>query len=238
MAAANQDEAQTQRAYYAQRARRYDDAHVHAGDEHHMAMSFMVGAFDYLNVRSVLDIGSGTGRVLEHLKRCAPQVERHGIEPVPELREVAYRKGISREELSEGDATQIAHADGAFDLVCAFGVLHHVRDHGRVVREMLRVARKGIFISDANNFGKGSTMKRAVKQVLHATGLWPIANLVKTGGRGYMITDGDGLAYSYSVFDDYPIVRAACRSVHVLNTLDSQVNPYRSASHVALLGIK
>ena len=48
----------------------------------------------------------------------------------------------------------------------------------------------------------------------------------------------DGLFYSCSVFDDYALIRARCRAVHVLNTQDADVNPYRSASHVAVLGIK
>jgi hypothetical protein len=47
------------------------------------------------------------------------------------------------------------YADGAFDVVTAFAVLHHVRRHGRVISEMLRVARRAIFISDTNNYGRG-----------------------------------------------------------------------------------
>jgi hypothetical protein len=113
-----------------------------------------------------------------------------------------------------------------------------VRDHRRAVSEMLRVARKAIFISDSNSFGQGSRLVRAAKQALRAAGLWRIADLVKTRGRGYTITEGDGLAYSYSVFDDYRLIKASCRSMHLLNTQDADVNPYRSASHVALLGIK
>ena len=52
------------------------------------------------------------------------------------------------------------------------------------------------------------------------------------------ISEGDGLAYSYSVFNDYGQIRAQCSSVHLVNLLDAGVNPYRTATHVALLGIK
>jgi len=231
-------ESRKQRDYYAVRAAHYDHAHLQAGDEHQLALAFMVGAIQFLDVRSVLDVGSGTGRVLTYLKTHAPSVARAGVEPVEELRQVAYGKGVSEAELRDGDATQLAFPDGSFDLVSEFGMLHHVRDHARVVREMLRVASKAIFISDSNNFGQGSRWMRAAKQALRAAGLWRAADLVKTRGKGYSITEGDGLAYSYSVFDDYALIRASCRTVHVLNTQDADVNPYRSASHVALLGIK
>ena len=62
--------------------------------------------------------------------------------------------------------------------------------------------------------------------------------IVKTKGKGYTISEGDGLAYSYSVFNSYKQIKAKCRSIHLLNTQDGLINPYRTASHVALLGIK
>jgi hypothetical protein len=103
---------------------------------------------------------------------------------------------------------------------------------------MLRVAGRAVFISDCNNFGQGSLLGRGLKQCLNALHLWPLADFIKTRGRGYTLSEGDGLAYSYSVFNDYRQIREKCRSVHVLNTSDAGRNPYRTASHVALLGIK
>jgi ubiquinone/menaquinone biosynthesis C-methylase UbiE len=228
-----------QREYYAAHASSYDASHLHAGDEHYFALALLVGALDFLDAASVLEIGSGTGRVLSYLRERCPHVARRGLEPVDELREIAYGKGVSRTELTGGDARKLAFADASHDVVCAFGVLHHVAEHGQVVREMLRVARRAVFISDSNNFGQGGKVGRMIKQALDAVRLWPLANLVKTRGKGYTITDGDGLAYSYSVFKDYPLIRLHCRRVHVINTTSAGgVNPYRSASHVAVLGIK
>jgi SAM-dependent methyltransferase len=227
-----------QRAYYAAHASSYDAAHLHEEDEHYFALSLLAGALGFLGAASVLEVGAGTGRGLRYLRERCPDVERRGIEPVAELREVAYGHGVAREELVAGDARALAFADGSHDVVCAFGVLHHVRDHAQVVREMLRVARKAVFVSDSNNFGQGGRVGRAVKQALNAARLWPLANFVKTRGRGYTITEGDGLAYSYSVFTDYALIRSRCRRVHVVNTSDGGVAPYRSAGHVAVLGIK
>jgi ubiquinone/menaquinone biosynthesis C-methylase UbiE len=227
-----------QRRYYAASARGYDAAHVHEGDEHYFALALLVGALDFLEAGSVLEIGAGTGRGLRYLGERCPRVARRGVEPVAELREVAYAKGVKRDELVAGDGRHLPYTDASHDVVCAFGVLHHVRDHERVVREMLRVARKAVFVSDSNNFGQGGRFARTLKQALNAVRLWGVADYVKTRGRGYTITEGDGLAYSYSVFSDYPLIRAHCRAVHVVNTSGAGVHPYRSASHVAVLGVK
>jgi SAM-dependent methyltransferase len=197
----------------------------------------MLGALEHLGASSVLDIGSGTGRVLSFLKTRRPDITVRGIEPVEELREVAYAKGISSDELTDGDALDLVFPAGRFDLVCAFGVLHHVRTPARAIGEMLRVARQGIFISDSNNFGQGPGWLRAAKQLTNAFGLWPLANFIKTHGRGYDVSAGDGVSYSYSVFTDLEKIRLRCRSVHLFNTSNSGVNPYRTASHVALLGL-
>ena len=227
-----------QRAYYAATAARYDEMHLHERDEHYFALNFMVSVLDYLGVHSVLDIGSGTGRALSEIKQRAPAVRVVGIEPSRELREQGHCKGIAPAELVDGDAQALRYRDGEFDLVCEFGALHHIPDPDRAVGEMLRVAKTAIFISDCNNFGQGGVLMRAAKQAINALGLWPVANYFKTGGKGYQFTEGDGVAYSYSVFNQYDRIRRACRSVHLVNTLDAGPNLYRSAPCVAILGIK
>jgi len=231
-------EQEVQRAYYARTASRYDEMHVHEGGEHYFALGLLRIAADMLNVQSVLDIGSGTGRALLMLKKWRPEVRIVGIEPSAELRTIGYQNGLSEEELVDGDARALSYEDGSFDLVTEFGALHHIPGPGRAVAEMLRVARFGIFISDSNNFGQGSRPVRLAKQLLRSVGLWPAFDWLKTGGKGYTISEGDGLAYSYSVYSDWRQIRSACQSVHVLNTQDGGTNPYRSASHVALLGLK
>jgi ubiquinone/menaquinone biosynthesis C-methylase UbiE len=230
-------DSEIQRHYYAETAAAYDAMHLHE-EEHHVALSVMVGLLDHLQISSILDVGSGTGRILRYLKRARPDVVVRGIEPVAELRQVAYANGIDPLELTDGDALSLAIPDGGYDLVCAFGVLHHIRTPDVAVHEMLRVSRRAVFISDANNFGQGSLLWRSFKQGLHTLGLWPLANAIKTGGRGYSVTEGDGLAYSYSIFDDYPRIRRACRHVHLFNTVPAGPNLYRTAGHVALVGVK
>lgn len=128
--------------------------------------------------------------------------------------------------------------DNQYDMICAFGILHHIDRPDLVIREMLRVAAGAIFISDSNNFGQGSRIQRLLKQSINALGLWKAYNFIRTRGKRYQISQGDGLFYSYSVFDNFSFIRKNCKAVHLLNTRAAGINPYRSSSHVALLGIK
>ena len=70
-----------------------------------------------------------------------------------------------------------------------------------MLEEMLRVSRRAVFLSDDDRFGHGRLLARLLKVGLYKTRLWPVANYVNTMGRGYKVSDGDGVAYSYSVFD-------------------------------------
>jgi ubiquinone/menaquinone biosynthesis C-methylase UbiE len=232
------NEVDLQRAYYASTAQKYDDLHLEEDGEHGFALQFMISILEQVGIRSILDIGSGTGRALIGIKNKMPGISIIGVEPSAELRSIGHGKGLSETQLIDGDAMNLEFANGSFDLVCEFGALHHIPEPSKAVAEMLRVARKAVFISDSNNFGQGGRVSRLVKQSIHAVGLWPVANLIKTKGKGYSISEGDGLFYSYSVFDNYKQITKECESVHMLNTVNAGPNLYRTATHVALLGIK
>jgi ubiquinone/menaquinone biosynthesis C-methylase UbiE len=225
------NEVELQRAYYAETAGKYDGMHA----PEPLALAFLDTAIELLAAASVLEIGAGTGKVTEHLMQRHPTAKITGIEPVGALRDIASKRGVN---LLDGDVTRMTFADASFDLVCCNSVLHHVRHPEVAVAEMLRVARLGIFICDDNNFAQGRWWVRSVKQAAHLLGLWPVVNFVKTRGRGYMVTEGDGVAYSYSVFTNYAQVQTGCRAVHLLNLADASPNLYRSAAKLALLGIK
>ncbi len=127
--------------------------------------------------------------------------------------------------------------NNSFDLVCEFAVLHHVRDPNRMIREMNRVAAKGVAISDCNFIGQGSLPLRLLKLTLFLTGLWPVANWVKTKGKGYTITDGDGLAYSYSVYQGLRELNKKWNSIRFTTTngkADPYFGPIATAGHLFL----
>ena len=147
------DEISIQRDYYAHTAQTYD--HAHAEHEHVVALHLLAAFIEIAGVKSVLDVGAGTGRAMRFLCQRCPGVTVKGIEPVAALREQGHRSGIPEEDLIDGDGAKLPFADGTFDLVCEFAVLHHVPKPARVVDEMNRVAAKAVAISDANFMGQG-----------------------------------------------------------------------------------
>ena len=231
-------EIQLQRDYYARTAGIYEDLHVQKDDEHYFALAWMAALVGQYGYHSVLDVGSGTGRGLIFLKTMFPELRVVGVEPSSELRQIGYDKGLSREELVSGDALDLSFADGSFDLVCEFGVLHHVKYPRQMLSEMLRVAKSGIFVSDSNHFACGSLPNQLAKRFLRSLHLWKAAYWLRTGGKGYGISEGDGLSYAYSVFDDYELIQNRCQQVHMLNTNGTGADLFCSAPNVAVFGRK
>lgn len=169
--------------------------HLGEADEHAIALGLLSALIAQRGYSSILDVGSGTGRALRQLNHLPGDVAR-GIKPTPELRAIAYHNGVTPEELTEGNALALPFEADSFDVVCSFGVLHHIKDDRRPVEEMCRVAKRAVFISDANNFGQGSRIARAVKQAIRAVGLWPAFDLLRTRGKGYHYSEGDGIYYA------------------------------------------
>jgi ubiquinone/menaquinone biosynthesis C-methylase UbiE len=227
-----------QREYYGGVAPRFDKMNVKERDEHYFALATLEGLLGFLECRSLLDVGAGTGRTLRFFKTKRSDLRLKGIEPVAAMREQAYQLGVDRDEIIAGDARELPFGEGAFDIVTETGILHHIPNPERAISEMLRVAKKAIFISDSNNLGQGGWLARLTKQSLRAVGLWKAAYYIRSGRKGYWMSEGDGLAYPFSVYDYYALIRSRCKAVHVINTRDAGINPYRSAPHVALLGIK
>ena len=226
-----------QRAYYADTAHKYDCIHQHDRDEHGFGLAFMLAMMEFFEIDSVLDVGSGTGFALLKIKEKMPTIRAFGVEPSPAQRNIGYGKGLSPTELIDGDARTLEFADDSFDLVCEFGALHHIRHPEQAILEMIRVAKKAIFICDTNNFGQGGPFSRFLKQAINRFGLWPLADLIKTKGNGYSVSENDGIMYSYSVFTNFAQISRNCESVHLLSTSSAAPNLYRTASHVALWGV-
>ena len=112
----------------------------------------------------------------------------------------------------------LPYEDGQFDAVVETGMLHHVPDPSIVVGEMLRVARHAIFISDLNIFGAGSLPIRAARLALHRAGLLQRVNRRRRGGNDWYFSEGDGIAWDYSIFSSLDQIRAQCAQVFVTPT--------------------
>lgn len=205
-----------QQEYYAETASTYDEIHVRPGGEHFIALEYATALLDVVRAKRVLDVGSGTGRAIRFLQQRCPGLEVEGIEPVGALRERARDLGTILHDAS-GEA--LPFSEGSFDVVMALGVLHHVPDPAPVVAEMTRVARGAVMISDSNRFGQGSSSAGALKLAIHRAGLWSAFERIRTRGRGYMVSAGDGIFYSYSIFDSMPQLRAWADRVFVIPTM-------------------
>ena len=231
------DPIQRQRDYYRENAEGYDAGWSKVWMEQILPFPLLIGLIDVLGIQSLLDVGSGNGRALRTIRHLRPDLKMVGIDPSEAMRQSAYRAGLAEDQVVDGDATKLQFADNSFDLVCEFGSLHHMANPALAVEEMCRVASKVVYISDCNNFGEGSSKARLSKQVLNALGMWKWADFVKTRGKGYRESVGDGISYSYSVFTDLPLLERLCRSVHTFNINGTARSPFRGASRVVVVGI-
>jgi ubiquinone/menaquinone biosynthesis C-methylase UbiE len=122
------------------------------------------------------------------------------------------------------------------------GILHHVKEPDQVVREMMRVSRKAVFLSDENRFAHGTTFGRWAKLLLCKMRMFRAAYLLKTAGKGYRFSEGDGLAYSYSVFDALEVLSEWSDRVIVIPTDEvktkSLFHPLLTSFHVLLCAVR
>jgi ubiquinone/menaquinone biosynthesis C-methylase UbiE len=158
-----------QRNYYEATAESYDTSHTER--EHLVVLHLLAGYIELAGVKSVLDVGAGTGRAMRFLKARSPHLTIKGVEPVEGLRLRGHAQGIPPGDLVEGDGAHLQFPDLSFDLACEFAVLHHVPRPQIVVAEMTRVAARMLAISDCNFMGQGAPWLRALKRGLWGAGL-------------------------------------------------------------------
>jgi ubiquinone/menaquinone biosynthesis C-methylase UbiE len=88
--------------------------------------------------KRVLEVGCGTGLILERLAKHAE--DAWGLDVSPGMLRAARERGL---QCVVGSATSLPFADASFDLVCSFKVLAHVPDIEGALREITRVTRPG-----------------------------------------------------------------------------------------------
>ncbi len=231
-----------QKNYYARTAAAYDELHVGHDDQHYTALRYIEALTHMLDSKSLLDIGAGTGRSLQYFLERGTTMTLIGVEPVQELIDQATKKGLPDGLIVPGSGDTLPFPNSSIDIVCAFAVMHHVQQPDAILREALRVARQAIFISDANRFGQGPMPLRILKLVAYKLHAWALLNTLKTRGRGYTVTEGDGLAFSYSVFDSYRTLAAWADRVFMIPTerthASSWLHPLLTSRHVLMCAIR
>ena len=99
---------------------------------------------DFVELRGeerALDVGTGAGALAFALAPLVREVV--GLDPVPELLELARARALPNTEFLEGDGTALLFPEGTFDLAGTHRTLHHVAQPAHIVAELARVTRPG-----------------------------------------------------------------------------------------------
>lgn len=138
---AGDDHLDATRAYYDDFSARYDDARGgnEPGGYHDLVDDLEVDfVARYGTGRDVLEVGCGTGLLLQRVRAFAKSAR--GVDLSPGMLARARARGL---DVLEGSATDLPFAAESFDVAFSFKVLPHVRDIERALAEMARVVRPG-----------------------------------------------------------------------------------------------
>lgn len=225
--------------YYDETAGGYDALHGEdTNPEHTRAMEQgwpLLG-----KVSSVLDVGSGTGRSLLWLHNRDSQLKLFGIEPSQGLLEIA-KKNLPVADFRQGFGEQLPYDTNSIDVVIAAAIMHHADSPGKIISEMFRVARKGVLISDHNNYAFGGAMARRIRMGLKMAGLLEAATFVKQGFKKQGYSRDDGWWYPYSLFDNYSQIAELSHRLVIFPTRRPSAgmgNLLFAQSHFAIVALK
>ncbi len=142
LSAIKRQRADVARAYFSENAAQWHCIRSLYVDEREVEAA-LVEIIATVDPRDLLDIGTGTGRILEIL---APRVERAlGIDQSREMLAVARvnleRAGLESGLVRLGDMYQLALPDASFDAVVVHQVLHYSDRPAAVIAEAARVLR-------------------------------------------------------------------------------------------------
>ena len=104
-----------------------------------------VDVYEWRGLR-VLEVGCGQGALVNHLAGRGAAMTGIDMSPASIGRAAsgARELGLDRQvRLLQADAEHLPFADGTFDRVVSFGVLHHTPDTAHAVNELRRVLRPG-----------------------------------------------------------------------------------------------
>lgn len=92
---------------------------------------------------NLLDVGCGTGVLLERLQTASGESRLAGVDASAEMLEVARRRLSSSTSLCRAWAEELPFDDGTFDTVVSCNAFHFIRGPEAALHEMLRVLRPG-----------------------------------------------------------------------------------------------
>ena len=122
-------------------AERYDDTSLgaHARQLHPL----LIRQLGEIPHTSVLDVGCGTGALLDQLSRRWPEGRYTGVDLSPNMAETAQNKLGSRARILVGDAEALPLPDSQFQAVVCCDSFHHYPRPRAALREIYRVLEPG-----------------------------------------------------------------------------------------------
>lgn len=172
---------ETNRAYYDEFSKRYE---AHRGENaprgYHNLLDTLESEYvrRFGEGRDVLEVGCGTGLVLQRIAQFARTAK--GIDLSPGMLEKARARGL---DVVEGSATDLPFEDESFDVTCSFKVLAHVREIDKALSEMARVTRRGgVILAELYN-------------------PWSLRGLLRRFGPARAVGDGTRESDVYTRFD-------------------------------------
>jgi ubiquinone/menaquinone biosynthesis C-methylase UbiE len=91
----------------------------------------------------LLDVGCGTGVLLQRIAQDHAPALLEGVDPVPQMLAVARRRLAADVRLCQAWAEHLPFRDADFDVVASCNMLHYVSQPILALREMHRVLRPG-----------------------------------------------------------------------------------------------
>ena len=144
LAGVKQEHAETARRYFAENAADWDTIRaLHVADN--AVEGAILEALGNWQFDSLLDLGTGTGRLLELL---APLYARAvGVDASADMLAVARanldRAGVANAQVRLGDIQHLPFTRNSFDVVTIHQVLHYLDEPERAISEAARVLRPG-----------------------------------------------------------------------------------------------
>ncbi len=106
---------------------------------------FSFAQFTRFRNKKVLEVGVGAGT--DFIQWVRSGCKAYGIDLTEEALDNTKKRlsmeGLKAENLSVADAETISFDSEMFDLVYSWGVIHHSKDPFKILREMIRVTKKG-----------------------------------------------------------------------------------------------
>jgi ubiquinone/menaquinone biosynthesis C-methylase UbiE len=122
-----------------ERMYRFEDTYWWFVARRHLITSLLEGAYGRDAGLNILDIGCGTGAMLDEL---APFGDVTGADFAPEALAFCRQRG-DHYPLTRADVRRLPFADDSFDVVTAMDIIEHIDDDKAASSEILRVLKPG-----------------------------------------------------------------------------------------------